>query len=135
MSSIATFLMFSDQQYGNAKAAIDFYLSLFDDATLDDIALYGVGDKGEEGTVQRAEFSLNGQKFIAIDTAVPHNFNFTPSISIFVTCESEDEIAYLYAALVEGGEPLMPLDNYGFSRRFGWINDRFGVSWQLNLAA
>jgi predicted 3-demethylubiquinone-9 3-methyltransferase (glyoxalase superfamily) len=135
MSSIATLLMFSDQQHGKAKAAIDFYLSLFDAATLDEIVLYGPQEQGVEGSVQRAEFSLNGQKFIAIDSAVTHNFSFTPSISIFVACDSEEQIDYLYAALVEGGEALMPLDNYGFSRCFGWVNDRFGVSWQLNLAA
>jgi predicted 3-demethylubiquinone-9 3-methyltransferase (glyoxalase superfamily) len=134
MSSIATLLMFSDQQHGNAKAAIDFYLSLFDDATLDEIVLYGPQEKGEEGSVQRAGFSLNGQKFIAIDSAVAHNFSFTPSMSIFVACDNEEQIDFLYAALVEGGEALMPLDNYGFSRCFGWVNDRFGVSWQLNLA-
>jgi predicted 3-demethylubiquinone-9 3-methyltransferase (glyoxalase superfamily) len=135
MSSIATLLMFSDQQQGQAKTAIDFYLSLFDGATLDSIVLYGPGGAGPEGTVQRAEFSLLGQQFIAIDSPVHHNFSFTPSMSIFVACDSEEEIDYLYAALVEGGEALMPLDNYGFSRCFGWVNDRFGVSWQLNLAA
>jgi predicted 3-demethylubiquinone-9 3-methyltransferase (glyoxalase superfamily) len=134
MSSVATLLMFSDQQHGQAKAAIDFYLSLFEDATLDDLVLYGPGGKGPEGTVERAEFNLNGQHFIAIDSAVQHNFSFTPSISIYVGCDSEEQIDYLYAALVDGGDALMPLDNYGFSRCFGWVNDRFGVSWQLNLA-
>lgn len=134
MSSIATLLMFSDQQHGQAKAAIDYYLSLFDDATLDSIVLYGPGENGPEGSVQRAEFTLLGRPFIAIDSPVHHNFSFTPSMSIFVNCDSEEEIDFLYAALVEGGEALMPLDNYGFSRRFGWVNDRFGVSWQLNLA-
>ncbi|MDX1391682.1 MAG: VOC family protein [Rheinheimera sp.] len=134
MSSIATLLMFSDQQHGQAKAAIDFYLSLFDDASLDSIVLYGPGEKGPQGSVQRAEFTLLGRPFIAIDSPTHHNFSFTPSMSIFVGCDSEEEIDFLYAALVEGGEALMPLENYGFSRRFGWVNDRFGVSWQLNLA-
>lgn len=63
-----------------------------------------------------------------------HDFTFTPSISLFVECESEMELEVAYQALSAGGELLMPLDNYGFSTRFGWVNDRFGVSWQLNLS-
>ena len=55
--------------------------------------------------------------------------------AIFVQCASEDEISTLYAALREEGTELMPLSDYGFSARFGWVNDRFGVSWQLNLPA
>lgn len=63
-----------------------------------------------------------------------HAFNFTPSMSLFVDCENEEEISHLYNALSAGGAVLMPLGNYGFSPRFGWVNDRFGVSWQLNQA-
>jgi predicted 3-demethylubiquinone-9 3-methyltransferase (glyoxalase superfamily) len=54
--------------------------------------------------------------------------------ALFVECESESEIDRLYAALGEGGSTLMPINNYGFCRRFAWVNDRFGVSWQLNLS-
>ena len=59
---------------------------------------------------------------------------FTPALSLFVDCESEQELTRIYPELLEGGSALMPLDNYGFSRKFAWVNDRFGVSWQLNLA-
>ncbi|WP_243140930.1 VOC family protein [Candidatus Galacturonibacter soehngenii] len=52
---------------------------------------------------------------------------------MYVTCNTEDEISNLYQRLNEGGQELMPLDDYGFSKKFGWVNDRFGVSWQLNL--
>ncbi len=62
-----------------------------------------------------------------------HEFGFTPAISIFVDCESPEELERLYTMLSDGGEVLMPLDNYGFSTKFGWLNDRYGVSWQLNL--
>jgi predicted 3-demethylubiquinone-9 3-methyltransferase (glyoxalase superfamily) len=51
-----------------------------------------------------------------------------------VECGSEAEIDGYFAALIQGGQAMMPLDNYGFSRRFGWLADRFGVSWQFNLA-
>jgi len=70
---------------------------------------------------------------MAFDSPAPHNFTFTPAISLFVTCETEEELGRLYAALLEDGEVAMPLGEYGFSRRFGWVVDRFGVSWQLNL--
>ena len=63
-----------------------------------------------------------------------HTFSFTPAFSFFVDCASEEEIRRVYAALAAGGAELMPLGEYGFSRKFGWINDRYGVSWQLNLA-
>jgi predicted 3-demethylubiquinone-9 3-methyltransferase (glyoxalase superfamily) len=64
---------------------------------------------------------------------VQHAFTFTPSLSLFVDCESEAELDRLFSALAEGGQILMPLEDHGFSTRFGWANDRFGVSWQLNL--
>lgn len=126
---ITTFLMFE----GNAEAAITFYLSLFDDAGIDHITRYGPEGPGKEGTVQQATFFLAGQRFMCIDSPAGHDFTFTPAMSLFVQCESEDEIGSLYAALSEDGTELMPLSDYGFSSRFGWVNDRFGVSWQLNL--
>jgi predicted 3-demethylubiquinone-9 3-methyltransferase (glyoxalase superfamily) len=64
---------------------------------------------------------------------VKHAFTFTPAFSFFVECGSEAEIDRLSAALESGGQVFMPLDNCGFSRKFAWVNDRCGVSWQLNL--
>ena len=69
-----------------------------------------------------------------MDSAQNHQFTFTPSMSIFVLCESEEEIGTLYKRLIEGGSAPMPLANYGFSKKFAWVADRYGVSWQLNLA-
>ncbi|MER5649795.1 VOC family protein [Streptosporangium sp. NPDC002524] len=128
---ITTFLMFQDN---NAEEAITFYTSLFDDAKVLAIARYGSEGPGPEGSVQHATFTLAGGEYMAIDSHVRHAFGFTPSVSLYVQCESDAEIERLYAALSENGEPLMPLGSYGFSKRFGWTNDRFGVSWQLNLA-
>ncbi|MCC5574860.1 VOC family protein [Microtetraspora sp. AC03309] len=126
---ITTFLMFE----GVAEEAITFYTSLFDDAEVLSLVRYGSEGPGAEGTVQHAVFTLAGQEYMAIDSHVSHAFTFTPSISLYVQCESEAELERLYAALSQDGVPLMPLDCYGFSKRFGWTNDRFGVSWQLNL--
>jgi predicted 3-demethylubiquinone-9 3-methyltransferase (glyoxalase superfamily) len=127
---ITTFLMFE----GNAEEAMTFYLSLFDDAEIISIMRYGADGPGEDGSVQQATFSLAGERFMCIDSPVKHEFTFTPSISLFVQCESEEELGRLYAALGENGTELMPPGNYGFSTKFGWVSDRFGVSWQLNLA-
>jgi predicted 3-demethylubiquinone-9 3-methyltransferase (glyoxalase superfamily) len=126
---ITTFLMFE----GRAEEAMTFYLSLFDDAEVLSISRYGADGPGKEGTVQQATFSLAGQQFMCIDSPMEHAFTFTPAMSLFVQCASEAELDRLYAALAEQGAELMPLGNYGFSTKFGWVNDRFGVSWQLNL--
>jgi predicted 3-demethylubiquinone-9 3-methyltransferase (glyoxalase superfamily) len=128
---ITTFLMFE----GNAEEAMTFYLSLFDDAEIISITRYGADGPGADGSVQHASFSLAGERFMCIDSPAKHEFTFTPSISLFVQCEDEAEIDRLYAALAEQGTELMPLGDYGFSAKFGWVNDRFGVSWQLNLPA
>ncbi|MFJ7586209.1 VOC family protein [Streptomyces sp. NPDC097617] len=128
---ITTFLMFE----GRAEEAMTFYLSLFDDAEVLGISRYGADDAGagEEGKVRHAAFSLAGQTFMCIDSSVTHEFGFTPAVSLYIQCDSEAEIERLYAALSEQGTELMPIGSYGFSTRFGWVNDRFGVSWQLNL--
>jgi predicted 3-demethylubiquinone-9 3-methyltransferase (glyoxalase superfamily) len=65
---------------------------------------------------------------------VRHGFTFTPAISFAVACEDADEVDRLFAALSEGGQVLMGLDAYPFARRFGWVNDKFGVSWQFRFA-
>jgi predicted 3-demethylubiquinone-9 3-methyltransferase (glyoxalase superfamily) len=128
---VVPFLMF---QGGVAEQAMSFYTSLFDDARVVDVTRYGPDGPGLEGTVMVARFRLAGQEFLCSDSPVAHAFSFTPSFSVWIETESDDELERLFAALGDGGAPLMPLGDYGFSRRFGWVNDRFGVSWQLNLA-
>lgn len=61
------------------------------------------------------------------------SLHLPPSFSIYLTCDTEEEIDSIYNKLMQNGMALMPMDNYGFSKKFGWLNDRFGVSWQLNL--
>jgi predicted 3-demethylubiquinone-9 3-methyltransferase (glyoxalase superfamily) len=128
---IAPFLMFQER---NAEEAMTFYTSLFDDGRVVEVSRYGPDGPGPEGTVQVARFALAGQEFYCSDSFVRHGFTFTPSFSVWIETEDEDELDRLFSALSEGGGVLMPLGDYGFSRRFGWVNDRFGVSWQLNLA-
>lgn len=107
------------------------YVSLVPDSSVVAVERYGAEGPGIEGSIKVATFSLGGLRIMCSDSPVHHAF--TPSNSLFVTCASDDELERLAAGLGEGGQFLMPLDNYGFSRRFGWLNDRFGVSWQLNL--
>ena len=129
VTSITPFLMFE----GRAEEAMTFYVGLFPESRIEEIERYGPGGAGKEGTVLRARFSLGRQSVLCIDSPVSHAFGFTPAFSFFVECESETRIQELHAVLRDGGDELMPLDNYGFSRAFTWIADRFGVSWQLNL--
>ena len=119
---------------GKAREAMEFYVSLFPGSEVVEANYYGPEGPGAEGTVLAARFRLGEQAFQCSDSFVNHEFTFTPANSIFVECESEDEFEKLYSELSEGGKLMMPADNYGFSSRFGWVNDRFGVSWQLNLA-
>ncbi|CRK84708.1 VOC family protein [Neobacillus massiliamazoniensis] len=130
MPKVTPFLMFQD---GKAEEAMNFYTSLIEDSEIKRIVRYGANQAGDEGTVMQAVFSLKGQDFMCIDSNVKHQFSFTPSFSIYVTCDTEEEINNLYQKLINGGQALMPISDYGFSKKFGWLNDRFGVSWQLNL--
>jgi predicted 3-demethylubiquinone-9 3-methyltransferase (glyoxalase superfamily) len=127
---ITTQLMFE----GVAEEAMTLYVSLFGDSEIKQIERYGPGEPGPEGTVKRALFTVAGRDFACIDSPMKHGFTFTPSISLFVECESEAELEAAFGRLSDGGSVLMPVGNYGFSTKFGWVADRFGVSWQLNLA-
>lgn len=127
---ITTFLMFE----GRAEEAMKLYVSVFQDARIESIERYGPEGPGPEGSVKTATMSLAGTEIMCIDSPMKHAFTFTPATSLFVECESAEELELLFARLSDGGEVMMPLDNYGFSERFAWIADKFGVSWQLNLA-
>ena len=125
-----TFLTF---QKNDAEEAMNFYISLFENSRIITLNRWGKEGPGTEGAIMHATFELNGKKFMCSDSPPVHNWDFTPAVSIYVECKNEEELERLYAKLSENGQVAMPLDNYGFSRKFGWVIDRFGVSWQLNL--
>lgn len=127
---ITTFLMFQD---GNAEEAMNFYISLFDNSEVVNITRYGANEAGKEGTVMHAVFSLDGREYMCIDSYVKHEFTFTPAMSLYVICDTEEEINKVFEKLSEDGKILMPLGSYPFSERFGWVNDKYGVSWQLTF--
>ena len=128
-AKITTFLMFT----GSAEEAMTFYVSLFDRSKIVNVDRYGAGEQGKEGSVRHAAFELGGQPFMCIDSPVSHAFTFTPAISLYVSCADELEIDRLATALSDRGQVLMPLAAYPFSKKFTWLQDRFGVSWQLSL--
>ncbi len=129
MQKFTTFLMFE----GRAEEAMNLYTTLFNNSSVKSITRNGKEGPGAEGTVLHAIFTLNGQEFMCIDSSVNHSFSFTPAISIHVDCVDDAEIEKIYTALMDGGSAMMPLGSYGFSKKFGWVADKFGVSWQLNL--
>ena len=129
MTKVKTHLMFQ----GDAKKAIDLYSSTFKDFEVREIENYEEGEQVRVGSFKLANISFAGHELIILDSPPVHDFSFTPSMSIFVDFDTRDELETAFAELSEGGKIMMPLDNYGFSNRFGWIADRYGVSWQLNL--
>lgn len=94
---------------------------------------YGANEAGAEGTVVHATFSLYGQVLMCMDSHVKHDFTFTPSLSLYVACATEEEIDRLFEKLSQDGKVFMPLMTYPFSDKFAWVADKYGVSWQLNL--
>jgi predicted 3-demethylubiquinone-9 3-methyltransferase (glyoxalase superfamily) len=118
---------------GDAVEALHFYQELFADFQVLSLEKYGEGDGELNGKVRLAMIEVFGQQVQMIDSPVAQNFDFTPSFSFYLNCDSEEELDMLTDKISAAGETLMPADNYGFSSRFAWVNDRFGVSWQLNV--
>ncbi len=127
--TLTPFLMFE----GAAGEALELYASAFDDAEVVDVQRFGDEGPGKPGTIEAAFLRIGEQRIRLFDSPVEHAFGFTPAVSLFVELDSVGEVDAAFAKLSEGGGVLMGLDAYPFSPRFAWINDRFGVSWQLSV--
>lgn len=131
MKKISVNLWFDSQ----AVEAARFYTSLFGAPGINGTAHFGEAGKeihGQEaGTVMTVDFELDGLRFTALNGGPL--FRFNPSISFFANCRTAEEVNAVWTRLAEGGKALMPLDAYPFSRRYGWVEDRYGVSWQVML--
>jgi predicted 3-demethylubiquinone-9 3-methyltransferase (glyoxalase superfamily) len=115
MQKITTFLTFNDQ----AEEAVNRYTSIFENSRILSSTRYGQGGPGPEGSLMSATFELEGQEFMALNGGP--SFNFAQGISLFVSCETQEEVDELWEKLSEGGE----------QGPCGWLTDRFGVSWQV----
>jgi predicted 3-demethylubiquinone-9 3-methyltransferase (glyoxalase superfamily) len=115
MQKITPYLWFDN----NAEEAINFYTSIFKNSKLLNITRYGEGGPGPEGGVMIATFELNGQEFIALNGGP--QFKFSEAISLHVSCQTQEEVDYLWSKLTEGGE----------EQPCGWLKDKFGLSWQI----
>ncbi|TKB11047.1 MAG: VOC family protein [Mesorhizobium sp.] len=118
---------------GRAEEAMTFYCETIPQSRVVDVTRYGAGEDGPEGTVKLARASIGDTEVMIFNSPVHHAFTFTPSVSLFVDCSSEEELNRIVDVLSTDGAFLMPAGDCGFSRRFAWLNDRFGVSWQINL--
>jgi predicted 3-demethylubiquinone-9 3-methyltransferase (glyoxalase superfamily) len=125
--------MFVGDQCGRAQDAIDVYVSAFADSRILEVERFGSDDDGERG-IKHARVVVAGHELAVMDSAGAHPFTFTPAISFVVELASEDELDAAWATLGTGGAVLMPLQAYDFSPKFGWLQDRFGVTWQLNIS-
>ena len=115
MQKITPFLWFD----GNAEEAMNFYVSIFKNSKVVSVARYGEAGPGPKGTVMSATFQLEGQDFYALNGGP--QFKFTPAISLFVNCETQQEVDELWEKLSEGGR----------KDRCGWLQDKYGLSWQV----
>jgi len=115
LQKITTFLWFDN----NAEEAIDFYVSIFKNSKLVSVIRHGEAGPGPKGTVLGATFQLEGQQFFALNGGP--KFKFTEAISLFVSCETQEEIDALWDKLSAGG----------YKDRCGWLKDKFGLSWQI----
>ena len=115
MQKITPFLWFD----GKAEEAMNFYTSIFKNSKTGSLTRYGEAGPGPKGAVMSATFQLDGQEFIALNGGP--QFTFSPAISFFVACETQQEIDELWEKLSEGGE----------KQRCGWLKDKYGLSWQI----
>ncbi len=131
MQKITPFLWFDNE----AEEAAKFYTSIFKNAKIGNIARYGKEGyeihRREAGSVMTVEFELAGYKFTGLNGGPL--FKFTPAISFFVVCETEAETDALWQNLSQGGMALMELQKYDWSEKYGWVQDKYGLSWQVSL--
>lgn len=124
---ITPFLWFDHQ----AEEALTFYVSLFESTELLEVARKAESEPGAQESVLVASCRLAGLTISGINGGPA--FSITPAVSFFVECESEEQVDRLWSQLIDGGTALMELEKYPFSDKYGWVQDRYGVSWQLNL--
>jgi len=115
MHKITPFLWFD----GQAEEAVMFYTSIFKNSKIGSVSRYGDAGPGPKGSVMVMEFELEGQKFTALNGGPV--YSFSPAISFFVNCDTQEEVDYLWEKLSQGGEV----------EQCGWLKDKYGITWQI----
>ncbi|MCP5074479.1 MAG: VOC family protein [Rhodobacteraceae bacterium] len=118
---------------GGAEEAMTTYVSLFHNARIAQLLLYGPDDAGPEGSVLRGRMVIGEQNIYFLDTVQNHDFSFIPSSTLWVCCETKAEMDDAFFKLADGGQVLTEIGSYPFNDYYGWVTDRFGVSWHLSL--
>ena len=113
-----------------ANEALEFYESVFPSFTLKSRTHHA---EPHNDLVMVAVFSIQGQEIMISDSFISHEWKINPGISFFADLQSKETLENLAASLSDGGKVHMPVGNYGFSSLFGWVEDKFGVNWQLNV--
>ena len=117
---------------GQAKNAISLYLDAFPSAVLTVLDEYSASEGILCGRIKTATISLGVIDIRLIDSPVTHGFSFTPAVSLYVEMTDEVALFHAFATLSKGGTVLLPLDTYPHSPSYGWLTDKFGVSWQIS---
>lgn len=118
---------------GRASDALDLYATAIAPFELLGRTLYGPDDMGAEGQVKTAWFRIGNVQVHCFDSPVPHDFDFTPSASLCLSLNGNGAVTDTFEKLADSGTILMPLGSYDFNPWYGWVQDRFGVSWQLSV--
>lgn len=116
--------MFVGEQAGKTEDVIQRYISLFTKSSIINIEHYHSGEHGSENSVKIARFTINSTTFMAMDSHMGHSLYLTPSMALYVECDTTHEIREVCHALSEGGPELMPSDDLGFNEKFGWLNKK-----------
>lgn len=115
-------LMFGGSKAGQAKEAMEFYCSVFSNSKINMALNYGAGEGDKPEFIKHAQFELDGALFMAMDSSIPHNFDFNEALSFVVDCEDQKEVDYYWDKFISGG---------GIESQCGWLKDKFGISWQI----
>lgn len=121
--TITPAMLFVGEQFGRGSEAVHFYTGVFENSAIDNILLYGEDETPHKpGSVKHAQFGLNGQKFMIMESSLDHGMAFNEAVSFVINCETQVEIDYFWAKLTADG---------GKESHCGWLKDKFGVSWQV----